>query len=72
MLDEWEISNVVIHLPPPDGEVVERDSISAEELSTLAKQHGLRKFIVKWDGEIVSPSDFPVSGGEIYIEEYNK
>jgi len=75
MTDVWdtteEAGGVRIHLP--DGNVVEQEgSITAQELSSLAKSNGLRKFVVKKDGETLSPADFPVSSGELYIEEYNE
>lgn len=68
----WETgAGVKIHLP--NGETVERTSVTAEDIKSLARNAGLKKFTVEnADGEILGPSEFPLETGEIKIKEYNE
>jgi len=71
-MDVWETGGMV-KVRLPSGETVERNSVSAEDIKSLAREAGLKKFIVeRADGSILGPSVFPVSDGEIIIREYNE
>jgi len=56
-----------------NGTTVEIDGeITAEKIKEVAREHGIKKFIVKdADGNTLNPSDFPYTG-EVTIEEYNE
>jgi len=70
----WETEAPEVYKIYLRGEVVKEfdQAITAQDVKEIAKEHGIKKFIVKdGNGNILTPSDFPVSM-DIYIEEYNE
>ena len=57
-----------------NGVVVKQaEEINALEIKEIAKLNGLDRFIVKNEqGELLTPEDFPIKEGEVYIYPYNE
>lgn len=78
MEDEvWDTPNggggkVIIHLPNGESFTHEGE-LSAKELQSIVRATGTRKFTVKYvNGETVPMEEFPISGCEVFVEEYNE
>ena len=64
-------SGVTIKLP--DGTRRQFDSVDVTDVKRLAREAGVRKFHVKnSDGTTLQTRDFPITSGEITVEEYNE
>jgi len=66
----WEVEKSVIRY----GDITKEfeGEIKVEDVKKFAREHGLKKFIVKDSEEnILTPEDFPRTG-TIVIEEYNE
>ena len=68
----WTTSEGGVKVYLPSGDVKEKEEVSAEELRSIARGDGLVKFVAKKDGIMLTPSDFPITNGEIRVEEYNE
>jgi len=53
-------------------ETLEYDSVTAEDIKAIAREHGIKKFVVFVEGQMVNPSAFPLERGEVEIKEYNE
>lgn len=67
-VEEKVVSEIVL----PNGERVKVDGeITVDELKRVARENGIKKFIVEGeDGQRLTSADFPYSG-TVYIKEYN-
>ena len=71
--DVWESEQSRVKIVLPSGSALERSEVAAEDLKSIAREHGIKKFTVEnSDGDTLTPSDFPVTEGTIYLKEYNE
>jgi len=52
------------------GDVVEVEELTVETLKKLAKERGLKKFVVEQDGQELTSSDFPITDGTVVVKPY--
>ncbi len=70
--DVWTTNGNGVVIRLPGGESIEREEVTSADVKEIAKDEGIKKFVVKRNGDILQPTDFPVTSGEIKIEEYNE
>jgi len=69
-VEEEQRKGVTVHI----GEkTIWLEKAEADDIRKIAKDNGLKRFVVKdEEGNLLSPSDFPVETGELYIESYEE
>ena len=67
----WEAGGDGVTVVFPDGNSKEFSSLTAGELQREVRERGVKKFIVKRDGELLTPTDFPLTSGKLVVEEHN-
>ncbi len=67
-VEDGQVSKIIL----PGGETVEIDGkITVSKLKEVAREYGIKKFIVEnTDGQRLTAADFPLQG-TVYIKEYN-
>jgi len=65
----WESEGVNISIK---DRIICRGVTTAEDIRRYAKEMGFSRYYVKLNGKIVGPEVFPISAGNIEIEEYKQ